>query len=202
MTVAVIDIRDSTKLTRILGEEQTVQTVTQLLQQMSRNASAHGSSIGSFLGDGIMTVWEHQERSDCHSDIFRTLRALREMQKSVIAFNERHDELPFPIEVGMGINTGYAMSTMYGGGDRHEQTVVGDTVNAAFRIESATKTIGQPVVMGDQTFDILRPYFSGDQVLNQHMVKPKGYDNDLIVWSCGFEGLTKICSVFEQETGE
>jgi adenylate cyclase len=91
--------------------------------------------------------------------------------------------LPDPLRIGAGISTGTAI---LGGTD---YTALGDTVNAAFRLEAATKTIGLGVALGQGAFEALE---SRQQALfRRHEVQLKGYEKppqpglspSMIFWS-------------------
>ena len=64
-------------------------------------------------------------------------------------------ELPVPIRVGMGINSGDAMVGNTGSAGSNDYTALGDTVNAAFQFESATRAIGIDMIIGQVTFERL-----------------------------------------------
>jgi adenylate cyclase len=92
--------------------------------------------------------------------------------------------LPSPLRLGAGVNTGLAI---LGGTDF---TALGDTVNAAFRLESATKGIGLSVALGERTHDELslrmRSAFARQEV------ELKGYDGASIAWAISFEALHEM----------
>jgi adenylate cyclase len=89
--------------------------------------------------------------------------------------------LPSPLRIGAGVNTGPAIigSTDY--------TALGDTVNAAFRLEAATKAVGLGVAIGERTYEELgvpevSPFLRRE-------VNLKGYESPATAWAISFEGL-------------
>ena len=60
------------------------------------------------------------------------------------------DEKP-NIQIGIGINTGDAIVGNMGSATRFDYTAIGDAVNTAARLESATKAEGVNVLIGANT---------------------------------------------------
>ncbi|NEP47161.1 MAG: adenylate/guanylate cyclase domain-containing protein, partial [Okeania sp. SIO2H7] len=96
--------------------------------------------------------------------------------------------LPFPLRVGAGINTGFAMVGNAGSSDRSDYTALGDTVNAAFRLESSTKEIGMDIAVGQATYKYVSQVGVVD-AFKQYKVKLKGYDTPTITYASTFENL-------------
>ena len=116
-------------------------------------------------------------------DLRRVLRAVSEID---IATGELHKTLPLPgpLRVGAGINTGPAI---VGGA---EFTALGDTVNAAFRLEAATKQLGFGVALGERSFsELLVP---GPCPFQRREVTLKGYDEPATAWAISFEDLNRF----------
>jgi class 3 adenylate cyclase len=55
------------------------------------------------------------------------------------------------VAVGVGVNSGNVVAGTVGGGGRIEFTVIGDTVNTAARVETATRETGDDVLITDTT---------------------------------------------------
>jgi adenylate cyclase len=79
------------------------------------------------------------------------------------------------------VNTGPAIV----GGS--EYTALGDTVNAAFRLEAATKQLGMGVALGERTFAELA--LDPASPFTRREVELKGYEGLSVAWGISFESL-------------
>ena len=82
---------------------------------------------------------EHEQRAVACARDMRT--AIRMLQK----------ELPEPIAIGIGVNTGEAIIGNMGSDTRFDYSAIGDAVNTAARLESATKEAGVDLLIGEST---------------------------------------------------
>ena len=179
-TILVVDLRDFSRLTRSVPEAVLAQTVGTWFLHVGRIAERQGSWARKYIGDAVMAVWLHDAPACLPSDIARVLRATDEIH-SATAVIHLQLPLPAPLRIGAGINTGTAI---IGGGDN---TALGEPVNAAFRLESATKELGMGVALGDRTYSEL--HLAGDSPFVRRDIELKGYESPRPVWAISFEGL-------------
>ncbi len=59
-----------------------------------------------------------------------------------------------------GINTGVVVAGNIGAPDRMEYTIIGDEVNVAARLEQLNKQQGTSVLIGENTYDIIKNSFN------------------------------------------
>jgi adenylate cyclase len=179
-TILVVDIRDFTPLSRTLSESQLSQTIGTWFLRTGQIAQRRGSWAQKYIGDAVMAVWVHDRAERVGTEVWSVLQAASEINAATAEISQTLG-LPAPLRIGAGVNTGQAV---LGGTD---YTALGDTVNAAFRLESATKEIGLAVAMGERTYRELAATVRGG--FERREVELKGFDGASVAWAISFEGL-------------
>ena len=179
-TIVVVDIRDFTPLARQVSEALLSQTIGTWFLRSGQISQRLGSWAQKYIGDAVMAVWVHDHGENIGADLLRALQAVSEIN-AVTAEISRTLPLPAPLRIGAGVNTGPAIV----GGS--EYTALGDTVNAAFRLEAATKQIGMGVALGERTFGELA--LDLNSPFTRREVELKGYDGLSTAWGISFESL-------------
>src|SRR5437764_14324754 len=130
-----------------------------------------------------MARWVHDNPANVACELLRALHAVSEVNA---ATNEISGTLalPAPLRIGAGVNTGPAI---VGGAD---YTALGDTVNAAFRLESATKALGMGVALGERAYRELG--LPEQSAFARREVEMKGYEGPNTAWAISFEGLREF----------
>ncbi|APB33114.1 Adenylate cyclase [Gloeomargarita lithophora Alchichica-D10] len=154
ITVLVMDLRDFTPLARQVPEELLAQVVGTWFRQVGDILQRYGSRVDKYIGDAVMAVWLHPQNIPHAYDLLRILKAVLGTEKTTSNLHLQYP-LPFPLRMGTGINTGYAMVGNTGSGQRPEYTALGDTVNLAFQLEAATKPLNLDVLLGEATYNYL-----------------------------------------------
>lgn len=188
ISVLVVDIRNFTVMTRQIDEKVLSEVIGTWFRCAGDIIREYGSWVDKYIGDAVMAVWIHGAQGVSHEEMMRIAHALSALNKMTSKLHERYP-LPFPLRIGAGLNTGYAMVGNTGTGDRPDYTALGDTVNAAFRLESSTKQIGMDVALGETTHQYLTKSGVGINLFKQHTVSLKGYDIPTITYAGTFDDL-------------
>ena len=61
-----------------------------------------------------------------------------------------------PLTVSVGIHSGEVLAGTIGAADRHEYTVIGDTVNVAARLQQLSKEEDRALLVSEATYDLAR----------------------------------------------
>jgi adenylate cyclase len=142
------DIRGFTDFSNDKSPEEVVAMLNSYFEVMVDVIIRHGGVVDKFVGDAIMAIWGAPNGSP--DDAKMAVLACLEMRKELERLNtERISNGEKPLMIGMGLHAGPVVAGTVGSNDRLEYTVIGDTVNTASRIESATKSFGTDLLVSE-----------------------------------------------------
>lgn len=194
MSVMVVDIRDFTVLTRQLDENLLSAVIGTWFRHAGNIIRQYGSWVDKYIGDAVMAIWFHGPQGVTNEEILHIFQALSALHKITADLSNKYP-LPFALRIGAGINTGYAMVGNTGSGDRPDYTAIGDTVNAAFRLESATKQVGLDIALGETTYQYMLSLGDPEASFQQYTVNLKGYENPTVTYAGTFGDLDNFLQV-------
>jgi adenylate cyclase len=198
ISVLVIDIRDYTVMTRQLDEKILSEAIGTWFRYAGDIIGEYGSWVDKYIGDAVMAVWIHGTQEVTPESMLQITKAMSELNRMTSKLHEEFP-LPFPLRIGAGLNTGYAMVGNAGSSDRPDYTPLGDTVNAAFRFESSTKHLGLDISVGESTYQALENLGVNDQTFRRYSVEMKGYERPLITHGCAFSDLDRFLNAYSRE---
>jgi class 3 adenylate cyclase len=157
VTVLFSDVRNYTTMSEGLAPRAVVELLNEWFAEATRVIRRYGGLVDKFIGDAVMALFGVPEpRDDAAADAVRAALGLRD---ALTAMNLRHQALGGrTIQVGVGVHTGEAVVGFIGSHLRLSYTAIGDTVNAASRLESATKEFGCDILISQETEDAQRRY--------------------------------------------
>jgi len=157
-SVLFSDIRKFTTISEELGPKETVSMLNDYLTVMVDAIFKHEGILDKYIGDAIMALFGAPFASDRDAD--NALSTANEMIHLLNEFNARRRKAgKQEIDIGVGVSTGELIAGNIGSPKRMEYTVIGDTVNLAARLESATKYYGVKVLFSEQTRESLTNHF-------------------------------------------
>ncbi|MCX7599459.1 MAG: adenylate/guanylate cyclase domain-containing protein [Armatimonadetes bacterium] len=151
VTLLFSDIRGSTSLAERMPPEQWIAQLNEYLTAMADVILAADGYLDKFMGDGIMAIWNTFGDQPHHADL--GVVAARAMLERLEGLNREWAARPdrCPLRIGIGLHTGEAIVGNVGSAQRTQFTAIGDTVNAAARVEEATKALRVPLVVSEAT---------------------------------------------------
>lgn len=147
VTVLMMDIRGFTTMTRTLRASQIVEIVNHFLGIATDEILKRNGTIDKFMGDAVLAIWNAPIETPDHAE--RAIDAAESIIDRVASQNSELTarNLP-PLRIGAGLETGICSVGNYGSSRRIDYTAIGDPVNLAARLESATKAAGIPLLGG------------------------------------------------------
>jgi adenylate cyclase len=190
VTVLVADISDYATM----SEQLPLNFLAKLLGEWFRSANdiveKNNGFVDKFIGDAVMACWLIGEKDqDPKESIKQTLKAAYDLFKMTERMNETNSLLPKPIKIGVGINTGEAVVSDLGSGNPEDDTVLGDSVNIAFRLEKASKEIKADIAISYDSFKYLGESFC---LGREQTTAIKGKDEPVRVCALNFREVPEL----------
>jgi class 3 adenylate cyclase len=139
LVVFFSDIKGFTALSEQLESEALTELLNNYLTEMTNIAIKYGGTIDKYIGDGMMVFFGDPKTQGAKKDTLACVAMAIEMKKhmKVLRQNWRAQGVRSPLEIRMGINTGYCTVGNFGTESRMDYTIIGKEVNMASRLESA-----------------------------------------------------------------
>jgi adenylate cyclase len=164
VSVLFADIRNFTTISEQLAPEAIVKMLNTYLSVMADAVVQYNGIVNKFAGDSIMAVWNAPQSQPEHALL--AVKAAWEAQQKIAELKQSDSQL-FPVQFGIGINTGEALAGNVGSSGRSEYTVIGDSVNTSSRICSSTP--GGEVRIGAETYNQTKDYIETEKLEPQSL---------------------------------
>jgi adenylate cyclase len=150
VTILMSDLRGFSTLSERLGPQETCRLVRDVMERLSERIVEHGGVIVSYLGDGILAMWNAPAKQEDHA--VRACRAALAMLEELPGLNATWERIVgHPLCIGIGVNTGPAQVGNTGSSRKFMYGPLGNTVNLASRVEGATKHLKVPILLTGST---------------------------------------------------
>ena len=163
VTILFCDVLGFSEFAAAADARRVVACLNALFEVVVPIVAAEGGHVDKFEGDGMMVIFGAPGRHHHHAA--DAVRAGLEIDRRVNRGGEGG-----PFEVGVGINTGHVLAGSVGGGGRLNFSVIGDAVNVASRVEEATRSLDDSVLITAATRRRLGPGFETES-RGEHQLK-------------------------------
>jgi adenylate cyclase len=141
-TFLFTDVRGFTSLSEKLPPEEVTKIMNRALTIQADAVKFYDGMVDKYIGDAMMAIFNAPIDISDHE------------QAAILCAKEIQDKIKIAdlgIEIGIGINTGTAVIGNMGSDTRFDYSAIGDAVNTAARLESATKEVGVDILIGEST---------------------------------------------------
>jgi adenylate cyclase len=144
VTILFSDVRGFTARSETLDAQGVVDFLNRLHTPLTQAVLNHGGTIDKYIGDGLMAFWNAPLDVPDHANAacraaLDMLAAVPKIDAELAAEAESKGRPHVGLRIGIGINTGDVFVGNMGSNQRFDYSIVGDPVNVAARLESATK---------------------------------------------------------------
>ncbi|MDT4832476.1 TOMM system kinase/cyclase fusion protein [compost metagenome] len=156
LTVFFSDIKGFTELSEELEAEALTDLLNNYLNEMSKIALKHGGTIDKFVGDSVMVFFGDPSTQGAKKDAVAAVSMAVAMRKHMKVLRQqwRAQGITKPLEIRMGINTGYCTVGNFGADTRMDYTIIGREVNLASRLETASDA-GE-ILISHETYSLVK----------------------------------------------
>jgi len=154
ITVLVADLRGFSVFCESADEQEAIAYLNEFFRTVVPVITRYQGTVDKFIGDAVMAVFGAPLYSEDHA--LRAVCCAIDMQHELTVLKERLAATDGPaIDFGIGIHTGQAIVGHVGVVERMEYSVVGHTVNLAFRLEEANKQIGSHILISEDVAQVI-----------------------------------------------
>ncbi len=137
VTVLFTDIRQFTTFSESHSPKEVVDMLNTYFSIVNTAVREAGGMINKFGGDSTMAIFGAPMSLEPSETARRALRAALSIRTRITELNAHRVQAGLELlRIGIGINTGEAITGNIGPKDRFEYTVIGDAVNVAARMQS------------------------------------------------------------------
>ena len=159
MTLLFADIRGFTTISEQFKTDPQGLTklINQFLTPMTDMILTRRGTIDKYMGDCIMAFWnapldDEKHAVNANDAALAMFSALEEVNADIKQQAEDEGRKFFPINIGIGLNSGEVCVGNMGPEQRFDYSVLGDAVNLAARLEGQSKNYGVGIVIGEETY--------------------------------------------------
>lgn len=171
VTIFFSDLVGFTDLSDTLEPEEILSILREYFTVMSDIVYQYSGTLDKFIGDAIMVFFGAPTTSGIKEDAINCVSMALAMQEKLVLLNKKWN-LPTPLKIRMGINTGYVTVGNFGSEIRLEYTIIGTPVNIASRLEH--ECTPNSILVSFDTAQLIKEQF---ELQEKEALKLKGIHN-------------------------
>jgi adenylate cyclase len=148
IAVLFCDLRGFTSLAERRLPFDTVFILNRYFEAVGESVESAGGYIDKFIGDGVLALFGL--KTTPQQAAREALDAAFRIKAALVHLNEEYEsEFEHPLKIAMGLHAGPAIVGQMGYGQATSLTAVGDTINAASRLEGLAKELDVELVISE-----------------------------------------------------
>jgi adenylate cyclase len=172
-TYLFTDLRGFTALSERLEPEEVTEIMNKTLSVQVKAVQNLGGMTDKFIGDAGMFIFGAPLDLENHET--KAVQAAIDIQEGIAELNK---SFTTPVAVGVGVQSGFSVVGNVGSETRFDYSAIGDPVNTAARLESATKEVGVDILIGHNTAKFCKLVLKPLKPINV-----KGKSEPLKIWT-------------------
>lgn len=160
VAILFTDIRGFTGLSERMTPQELMKFLNSYFLRMNDPIHQNGGFIDKFIGDAIMALFDHPggNNKDKATD---ALNAAVDLRAALDIYNQHRSNSGYPpVNIGVGIHFGPVIIGTVGSDDRMDTTVIGDSVNVAYRLEALAPKFNADVIVSEQVLETATTEFT------------------------------------------
>ncbi len=187
MSIMFTDVRGFTTISETFKHDPQglITLMNRFLTPLTNVIRARRGTIDKYMGDAIMAFWnaplddKEHEVNACDAAV-EMLEKMEEVNKAREEEAKEGGHPFFPLNVGVGLNTGLGVVGNMGSDQKFNYSVLGDSVNLASRLEGQTKEYGFPIIVGSRTAMAVNEKFA---ILELDFIMVKGKTEPEVIYA-------------------
>ena len=154
VNVAVLftDVAGYTEMSEALPPYDIVHLLNRFFSRAGDAIVVNTGVVDNYMGDAILALFGLHGEADAALSAVRSGFGVLEAAKTLSHYTERAYGIDFSVRVG--IDFGEVVYGTMGAKDSSRETVIGDTVNVASRLEAANKLTGTDMLVSQSVYDL------------------------------------------------
>ena len=176
LTVFFSDIVGFTTKTEGMEPEDLAYILNSYLNRMAELVIQFGGTLDKFIGDAVLAFFGDPETKGERQDALACVQMAMAMQSAILELDKEWElkGIASGFRVRMGITTGFCTVGNFGSEQRMDYTIIGNQVNLAARLESASKP--NEIRISHETWLLVHDHF---ECVEQEIIQVKGFERPI-----------------------
>ncbi len=192
-TIMFCDLRGFTALSERSEPEDVVRTLNAYFSEVASWTRECGGMVDKFIGDAALLVFglfDRDEDTDAKAGADAALRCALGLRERIRGLNlQRLADGQSELAIRMAVHTGEVLAATIGSDERHEYTVIGDTVNVAARLNEVCKERSVDLIVSGETVARAQATNLADLASNETSIQVRGRTQPVRFVEVGEQGV-------------